>query len=184
MLRRLIPFVLLSAVPGTADAAALPDAGTTQSAPVKGLQLAQNGDVQIFYDEYGRRVILDTFTGEVVAVEEPNARNEAPWESDRRAVGRGNGRPDLNDPYQRDLYTRETGRAPVVRDSEPYDIYVPDGGGEPYPLTRDEAEPTYANRGIERRPLDNGFSEPPPAATGSPTPPAATDSLTPPPPVA
>jgi lipoprotein-anchoring transpeptidase ErfK/SrfK len=169
MLRRLFPLVLFSALAGLAPAQAAVSAqgvAEPRTEQSQGLQLAQSGDVQIFYDEYGRRVILDTFTGEVIAVE-PAARNQAPWEEDRRILRRERQR--TVDPYERDLYIRESGRDPYASRRGGVDEFYPDDG-EPYPLTREEEEPTYAGRAIERRPLDNGFSAQPPATTGSTTP--------------
>ena len=32
----------------------------------EGIQLAQYGDVEIYYDEFGRRVVVDAYTGEVI----------------------------------------------------------------------------------------------------------------------
>ena len=162
MLRRLIPLVLLATVSGLAPAGAVAgrdDAPRSQFSRV-GLQLAQNSDIQIFYDEYGRRVLFDTRTGQVIGVEEPTARNEAPWERDRRQMQR----PRYNDRYEEELYGSEGS----LRDSPDY-IPEPQDGGEPYPLTREE-DPTLAGRTIERQPLDSGFAEPPPATTGSTTP--------------
>ena len=33
-----------------------------------GLKLAQAGDVEIYYDGRGRQVIVDTYTGEILAI--------------------------------------------------------------------------------------------------------------------
>ncbi|MBS9722427.1 L,D-transpeptidase [Tianweitania sp. BSSL-BM11] len=159
MLRRLLSFVLLATVAGLAPAGAVgmrDDAAHMQ--PLRssaGMQLAQAGDVQVFYDEYGRRVLFDTRSGQVIGVEEPTVRNEAPWERDRRQMQR----PRYND----DVYSR----GGSLRDSPNY-IPAPQDGNDPYPLTREEDE-TYAGRSIERLPLDNGYGEPP-AVTGSTSP--------------
>lgn len=51
------------------------DAGITDSVNKAGLlQLAQFGDVEIYVDQYGRRVIVDAYTGEVLGYERPRAR--------------------------------------------------------------------------------------------------------------
>jgi lipoprotein-anchoring transpeptidase ErfK/SrfK len=164
MLRRLIPLVLFATVAGNvlpAQSAVSPVEAPRLPAPrAGGLQLAQNSDVQVFYDDQGRRVILDTLTGQVVAVEEPGARNAAPWEGERRTYQRE--RPRYSDRYDQDLYSREGS----LRDGQDYELSPEE---EPYPLAREEDQ-TYAGRGIERRPLDNGFAEPPPAITGSTNP--------------
>ncbi|WP_312798066.1 L,D-transpeptidase [Tianweitania sp.] len=163
MLRRLIPLVLLATVSGLVPAGAVgmrDDAAVTQGSRGGNVQLAQNGDIQVFYDEYGRRVLFDTRSGQVIGVEEPTARNEAPLQRERRSMQR----PRYNDRTDDDLY----GRGGSLRDSPDY-IPEPGDSGEPYPLTREE-DATYAGRTIERQPLDNGFTEPPPATTGSTTP--------------
>ena len=36
-----------------------------------GVMLAQSGDVEIYYDEFGRRVVVDAYTGEILSVERP-----------------------------------------------------------------------------------------------------------------
>ena len=38
-------------------------------AAAQGVMLAQQGDVEIYVDEYGRRVIVDAYTGEVIAIQ-------------------------------------------------------------------------------------------------------------------
>ncbi|APH73895.1 L,D-transpeptidase family protein [Aquibium oceanicum] len=54
------------------------ESGDATNSPAAGsrpqLLLAQNGEVDIFFDARGRRVILDARTGEVIAIEEPGAR--------------------------------------------------------------------------------------------------------------
>ena len=44
------------------------------SGAVAPMQLAQSGDVEIYVDEYGRRVIVDSFTGEVLGMQRPQER--------------------------------------------------------------------------------------------------------------
>ncbi len=39
------------------------------ASPKPGLQLAQAGDVEVYYDGRGRRVIVDAYTGEIIAIE-------------------------------------------------------------------------------------------------------------------
>lgn len=177
MLRRLIPLVLLAAASFPAHAATdNGEASTPVETRHEHVQLAQSrGDIQVFYDEYGRRVILDSFTGQVIAVEEPRQRNLSPWEEDRRAVRRAQPRDayNLSDPYDRDRYIQETGRdpytgRPVARGQQRgYDAYD-NGSVDPYPLAREED--VYVERGgIERRPLGEGAYDQP-GVTGSTTP--------------
>jgi lipoprotein-anchoring transpeptidase ErfK/SrfK len=60
--------------------AALPGAGANEAprvaAPVDsdGLQVAQNGDYEVFYDGRGNRVIVDSYTGKVIAIQPPQGR--------------------------------------------------------------------------------------------------------------
>src|SRR4051812_28180476 len=49
------------------------------------LRLAQSGDVEIYYDEYGRRVIVDAYTGEVLGVERPRVYRSP---AERRVIRR------------------------------------------------------------------------------------------------
>src|SRR5688572_29652040 len=75
MLRRISVLLALAAGFATfgAQAAVL---STGEAAPLArsapdGIQLAQYGDVEIYYDEFGRRVVVDAYTGEVISVERP-----------------------------------------------------------------------------------------------------------------
>ena len=70
MLRLLTLCSALTALslPGFA-AAAGGSADVTGRVAAAGIQLAQAGDVEIYYDGQGRRVIVDAYTGEIIAVE-------------------------------------------------------------------------------------------------------------------
>lgn len=79
MLARILVLSLsLAVLPGAAGAAALAQGGLPQdpgapaAAAPQGLLLAQAGDVQIYYDGRGRRVIVDAWTGEILAIERPD----------------------------------------------------------------------------------------------------------------
>lgn len=50
------------------------------SSKAEGTQVAQNGDYQVFYDGKGNRVIVDPYTGKVIAIQPPQTR------FDRRAL--------------------------------------------------------------------------------------------------
>ncbi len=79
MLARILVLSLsLGMLPVAATAAAGPQAGqlagpaaAARPAP-QGLLLAQAGDVQVYYDGRGRRVIVDAWTGEILAIERPD----------------------------------------------------------------------------------------------------------------
>jgi lipoprotein-anchoring transpeptidase ErfK/SrfK len=70
--------------------------------------LAQNGDVDIFYDADGNRVILDAFTGEVIAIERrrPLRRDEARPLPRLRDSGVLTARPGEADPAAVERYRR------------------------------------------------------------------------------
>lgn len=83
-------FLLLSTLIGGLTAsnamAALPKAAPDEAPRAAerngaaGLQVAQNGDYEVFYDGRGNRVIVDPYTGKVIAVQPPQTR------FDRRAL--------------------------------------------------------------------------------------------------
>lgn len=108
LVRNLFIVPALLAGLSAADAAVSTDPGSgAPGGPARGagssdglLQLAQYGGVEIYIDQYGRRVIVDAYTGEVLGVERPRAyRNR--------------------DAYRRALRARELGRDPG------YEIYDP-----------------------------------------------------------
>src|SRR5690606_28048103 len=49
------------------------------------LRLAQLRDVEIYYDQYGREVLVDAYTGEVLVVREPPGRDRRYLYERRRA---------------------------------------------------------------------------------------------------
>ena len=63
MSRMLLPFLAALAVS--------PASVTQAQEPV---QLAQSREVNVYYDERGRRFIVDAYTGEVLAVEQPRGQ--------------------------------------------------------------------------------------------------------------
>ena len=87
----LVALPVLQAAASTGSDDALPRVAVEADATA--IQLAQYGNVEIYIDEYGRRVIVDSFTGEVLGVERPRAyRNR--------------------EAYRRALRARELGRDP------------------------------------------------------------------------
>ena len=137
------------------------------------LQLAQASDVEVYYDQYGRRVIVDAYTGEVLSVERPRVYRSP---AERRAIRRrelyrdpdyGFVVPEDNIPYRPRPYFR--GR-PVEEDpgyplravpEDPRYAY-PDAPQEGYP----DAPPDPYSDGrivrapVERRPLDSALADP------------------------
>ncbi|MFC5586160.1 L,D-transpeptidase family protein [Nitratireductor kimnyeongensis] len=133
---------------GLANNQAIPDAKSLE-APV---QLAQNYDFDVYIDQYGREIIVDAFTGEVVEI-----RPAAPG---RRQDGRRPSRPrefdgqvyDFSDPREVDRYRRNRGRArnaPDDRYSDPYANAPRYDDRDAYP-----EDPNYGREPIERTPLD------------------------------
>ncbi len=146
------------------------------------LQLAQYGDVEIYIDEYGRRIIVDAYTGEVLGIERPRVNRNRERRAQRlRELGR---EPEFGAdgiPYKR------RGELPVKRRHRPFTVYpddiepVPEAPEYAYPEAPEEvfpepprasnpAEPeepeVAARQPIERQPLDPAQSEmtPPPAS--------------------
>ena len=157
----------------------------------EGIQLAQYGDVEIYYDEFGRRVVVDAYTGEVISVERPRRmerrlRREAMRE--RRDVVRGDDqeRYYLDDPEDMERLRREKLReggviiAPPIDDYQGYSSRELPDGLEEYPDAPRRAFPDEpeiiarepSEQQIERRPLDNGADRP--AVTEAP---AATPNI-------
>ncbi|MDW6026341.1 L,D-transpeptidase [Mesorhizobium sp. BAC0120] len=133
------------------------------------LQLAQYGNVEVYTDQYGRRVIVDAFTGEVVGIERPGtyrSREEYRRMMRRRQLDRdpdfGYVNPDEDVPYRPRPY--RNGR-PV----DEYQAYPGDGPDEVYPeapqgvspetlqaYPEEPGGPEIVTRDpIERRPLGN-----------------------------
>jgi lipoprotein-anchoring transpeptidase ErfK/SrfK len=151
------------------------------SAP-DGVQLAQYGDVEIYYDEFGRRVVVDAYTGEVISVERPRrAERRLRREALRERRPAREERYYLDDPEDMERLRRDKLRdggivpAPPIDDYEDYSRQqLPPGLGEEYPSAPRRAFPDEpeiiardpAEQQIERLPLDNG--EGPPAVAEAP----------------
>ncbi|TIS75177.1 MAG: hypothetical protein E5X00_18575, partial [Mesorhizobium sp.] len=74
---------------------------TVRHAQHGALLLAQDGNIDIYYDARGNRVLVDADTGKVIAIQPPQTR------LDRRAL-------------RRQLRMQELGRAPVEDDDRYY----------------------------------------------------------------
>jgi lipoprotein-anchoring transpeptidase ErfK/SrfK len=165
----------------------LSDDAPRARASAEGIQLAQLGDVEIYYDEFGRRVVVDAYTGEIISVERPR-RSERRVRRDemreRRDAMRGEERYYLDDPNDMERLRREKMREQgiVVRPppAEEYGGYARElpGGIDEYPAAPGRRafpdEPEFAEREpapgpIERQPLDSpgapSVAEAPPPAT-------------------
>ncbi|MFD2054416.1 L,D-transpeptidase family protein [Mesorhizobium calcicola] len=181
MLRTIFTLSALAAGLFSSNVMAAPTEDTAprvvRAAAAGGIQVAQDGNLDIYYDARGNRVIVDADTGKVIAIQPPRTR------LDRRALRRETrlrelGRvPDDNDRYYLDdpedmarfrrKQLEEEGR--VI--PPPADEYDPDSDNsvEAYPPPQDDG--SYDNNypdapqpaepdTIKRQPLDEASIEP------------------------
>ncbi|MGB3389596.1 MAG: hypothetical protein WBA88_16610, partial [Pseudaminobacter sp.] len=151
--------------------------------------LAQASDVEVYFDGNGNRVILDAYTGEIIAVQPP--RRTVNRQAQRRMLREREWREDeryyLDDPadmarLRRDGLDPNRYPAPPVDDYPLYD----DGGLPPVPDGAFPDERIYPDDGfdsgpqivtrepVERRPLDGQTAPSVPSVTPEPTLPQAT----------
>ncbi|MBR2690298.1 MAG: L,D-transpeptidase family protein [Aquamicrobium sp.] len=148
----------------------------------EGIQVAQNGDYQVFYDGKGNRVIVDPYTGKVIAIQPPQTR------FDRRALRLENRErrvervPDDERYYLDDPEDMARFRRRQMEDRRAYQYPEDDGGfydnapadgsmvetfppapgprdryGDPLPTTR---EGIPAPQPVERQPLKEASIDP------------------------
>lgn len=115
-----------------------PIAESSVASTDEGIQVAQNGDYQVFYDGKGNRVIVDPYTGKVIAIQPPQTR------FDRRALR---------------LENRER-RVERVPDDERY--YLDD----PEDMARFRRRQMEDRRAYQYPEDDSGFYDNPPPADG------------------
>ena len=135
---------VLTGAGSPALASAVADGATNAGAtPVKGVRLAQARQVEVYYDDFGRQVIVDAYTGQVIDILPPRHRPRAGYgrgvvEGDVRRYGDDGFqvRPDDGDGY----YDDEYGDVPDDRSRPRYDR----------PITRRPAPPVEASRPAER----------------------------------
>ncbi|MBM2713459.1 L,D-transpeptidase family protein [Mesorhizobium caraganae] len=105
MFRTIFAFSVLAAGLLASSAMASPTVDSAlpvvRAADSGGIVLAQDGNLDIYYDARGNRVIVDADTGKVIAIQPPQTR------LDRRAL-------------RRQMRARELGRAPVEDDDRYY----------------------------------------------------------------
>jgi len=162
----------LSSLP--AGASAKPAAGEAElPAVASGTMLAQAGDIDIYYDQRGRRIIVDAYTGEVLAIERPRR-------AERRLLRRSLRRAEperyyLDDPEDVVRLRRDRSRDRLIGRVDEYGGVVeifPEAPADAFPpppeTFSDEPdwgeEPDVATRApIERAPLEplEGAIEPP-----------------------
>ncbi len=163
MMRReilLSAFAAATALSATTAMAAMPVAdGRAVPTPIaQGVQLAQAGEIDVYYDRYGRQVLVDRATGEVVAVE-PRRLTREEWRRQQRA--RELDRQDEflgDDPGYEDGVVLERPRLLRERQGRyeervaPDEIY-PDDSLEEFPQA--PGDDVVSRQPIERRPLDD-----------------------------
>lgn len=120
------------------------------------MQLAQNGDVEIFFDRNGNRVLMDSATGRVIGVEAPDDQGDYVYNR-RAARDRELGR---DDPYLRGGYPDSSQFR--RRTLEELNNGVPMGGDDAYsngsfppPPNQDYgSQPLPEGQMVRREPLD------------------------------
>jgi len=132
---------------------------------------AQPREIEVYHDRYGREVVVDVYTGEILDVREPRSPRRAERESreflfpredfprDRRAE-RPRDRYYLDDPDDMARLRREKRREELGRDYRPYDGGLPryrDYRAVPDPVYPGDDEygyeeyPTFEDDGVARR---------------------------------
>ena len=157
--RKPLLVLCLSVLAGAAGPALASDAAEgmapASDRPVGGVQLAQARDVEVYTDDFGRRVIVDAHSGQVIDVLPPERRR--PRAGYGRSIVEGDVRRYGDDGYARDdgFYDDGYSDAPDGRPLPDYDR----------PIRRQPAPPIEASRPAPRfeetRP---GLYEPAPAA--------------------
>lgn len=136
MLRTLLLLSTLSVLATPVMAAAVPDAGTEAPALPSvprgdSLLVAQAGDYEVYFDGKGNRVIVDAYTGKVIAIQPPQTR------FDRRALRAEQRRRDmrmepgddeyyLDDPQDVERFRRRQAR------QDDGGVWLDDGDAGPY----------------------------------------------------
>jgi lipoprotein-anchoring transpeptidase ErfK/SrfK len=141
-----------AASPALASAVAEPAEGAG-TAPAKGLQLAQARQVEVYYDDFGRQVIVDAYTGRVIDVVPPRHRPRA-----GNGYGRGIVEGDVRRYGEEDQYMPPDARDDGYGDDDFGDdgYYDEAPGRAPRserPVTRRPAPP------IEARRTEPGFTQ-------------------------
>lgn len=130
MLRTICFLATLGFTSSSALALALPSSDKENAKPAAaGIVVAQNGDYEVYFDGKGNRVIVDSFTGKVVAIQPPQTR------FDRRALraeqrrrdallGADDDRYYLDDPQDMERFRRkrmeESGAFPPIDEQDPF----------------------------------------------------------------
>ncbi len=139
------------------------------SEPAGSLMLAQSGDLEVYFDGAGNRVIVDSYTGEVIAVEPPDTRR------DRRAMRRQQRQQERyynDDPGDMERFLQRQ-REEEARVYDPYSggYYqeFPEPPGDTYRGPSGEFPQAPDSSRIERRQLEEASLEPNLRAPDSPS---------------
>lgn len=153
-----------------------------------GIVVAQNGDYEVYFDGKGNRVIVDSFTGKVVAIQPPQTRfDQRALRAEQRRRDMLQGTDDdryyLDDPEDMARFRRKRmeeengGYFPPIDEQDPYgngsvQTVPPDDGtyGEAYP--EPQAPSDVQRRKLMPGPLDQASIEPAPDIIIEPTQPA------------
>ncbi len=130
VLAGLFAMLACMATPALAKTVSGSQSSSSEPAPANGVRLAQAREVDVYYDDYGRRVVVDAHTGQVIDVLPPRRRPHAGY-------GRGIVQGDV-ERYDRDR--------PFARDDE---------RGEDDGFYRDEPDdlaPLHPRGGVIERP--------------------------------
>ncbi|TGQ70886.1 hypothetical protein EN829_000300 [Mesorhizobium sp. M00.F.Ca.ET.186.01.1.1] len=149
-----------------------------RAAHSRGIQIAQDGNLDVYYDARGNRVIVDADTGKVIAIQPPQTR------LDRRALRRDarlrelgrvpadDDRYYLDDPEDMARFRRkqleEEGRVippPAAEEYDPYgdnsvDAYPPAPQDDNYDNTYPDAPQPAKPNTIKRQPLNEASIDP------------------------
>ena len=149
---------------GGAHASAYPtEQPASPKAATDQLLLAQGRDVDIYYDEYGRRVVIDSVTGEILSIERP--RIQAQRERRRERRDQYLGYPDELPPQGGPRDNSDVLLGPAFDEfGNPIGEAFPEAPQNPYEV--EPAEPEIVSREpVERAPLANPDAGAPPAQT-------------------
>ncbi|PWK63275.1 lipoprotein-anchoring transpeptidase ErfK/SrfK [Aminobacter sp. AP02] len=155
MLRKIIVLsamaTALSAFQAMAAVAPVEGPAEPRRADPQAIRLAQDSEVEIFYDGRGNRVLVDPYTGKVIAVQPPETRY-----NNSQALRRELRRQQL----QRDYRQGDELLGPVENgsygDDAPAIPQEPFGGGDDYYVNDPNAFPEApGQRLVEREPLPN-----------------------------
>lgn len=156
----LLSATALMATISVAGAAAVTDARGGAGEPGRGVQLAQMGEIDVYYDKYGRQVLVDRYTGEVIAVE-PRRMTRQEWRRQQREQElrrdrefRDGDQGGYEDGVVLERPRLRPRRERALPELDDYSAF-PEGNIEEFPEAPGSEEPTVVRRQpVERKPLE------------------------------